>query len=273
MILSKTQALKIVGGKPKADNFRSFLESVNAYGGRISLEHPHIMAQFIAQVAHESASFRYDKELWGPTPAQRRYDTRTDLGNTAAKDGDGFKYRGRGGIQITGKYNYRQFTKWAKELASGAPDFVKEPDLINTDPWEGLVAIWYWETKSLNKYADKGDIEMVTRRINGGLNGYADRLKRYDRAALVLLNFEPSGLKMFQKAEGLAVDGISGPATRGRLHLALKALSGRPVAPPVIDDVFLEDPIDTPAFTKPAPRGKYGAIAALFAALLGRKRT
>ena len=65
---------------------------------------------------------------------------------------------------------------------------------MNTDPWEGLGPIWYWDSgnptgESLNVYADEANHEMVTRRINGGLNGYADRLARYTRAALVLLGF------------------------------------------------------------------------------------
>jgi len=298
MILSKSQAIKMIGGKPLAGILTPFIDGVNAYGNRIGLERPHILAMFISQIAHESGGFRrytenlnysadglrvtfgkYFKTIQAANEyhrkperiANRVYANRMENGNEAS--GDGWKFRGRTPMQCTGKYNYRKFSAWCRTFAQGAPDFRKEPDKINDAPWPGLFAIWYWQSNNLNKYADNGDIEMVTRGINGGLNGYADRLKRYDRAALVLLNFEPSGLKMFQKAEGLAVDGISGPATRGRLHQALKALSGRPVAPPVIDDVFIEDPIDKPAFTKPARRGTYGAIAALFAALFGRKRT
>src|SRR5690606_15801790 len=126
--------------------------------------------------------FRYDREVWGPTPAQARYEDRADLGHSAAVDGEAFMFRGRTGIQITGRHNTVNFRDWCRRVIGGnVPDFEKNPDAMLTDPWEGLGPIWYWdvgnpERKSLNRYADRGDIEMITRRVNGGLNGYADRL-------------------------------------------------------------------------------------------------
>lgn len=118
--------------------------ALGKYGAEFGLDLPHRVVAFLAQLMHESGSFKYDREIWGPTPAQERYDTRTDLGNTPAKDGDGYKNRGRGPIQVTGGYNIRAFYEWCKRKGLNPPDFVANPDLI-TDPWEGLSAIWYWD--------------------------------------------------------------------------------------------------------------------------------
>lgn len=239
-IMNMETLTKIVGGTPHPDNSRSFLLGLNEYGRKFGLEKPHRLAQYVAQLAHESAGFRYDRELWGPTPAQKRYDTRTDLGNTPERDGDGFKYRGRGPIQITGGSNYRQFTKWARNLDVTAPDFYADPDAVLTDPWEGLGPIWYWSTRGLNVYADNGDNEMITRRINGGLNGYQDRLRYYDRAALILLGRDPEDLRKFQLDHGLMVDGVSGPRTRAAMHKALRALKPAPAKTGAVSNPFAD---------------------------------
>lgn len=218
-----------------ASNLNSLLVALDRYGAVAGLDLPHRFVPFMSQVMHESGSFRYDRELWGPTKAQARYDTRTDLGNTPELDGDGKKYMGRTGIQITGRANYVSFYEWCKRKGLNPPDFVANPDLLNTDPWEGLAPIWYWdegnpERKSLNRYADKGDQEMITRRINGGLNGYADRLDYYTRLGLVVLGYGPEDILAFQKwAKGHGrytgnLDGDDGPQTRSAIHLALAAM-------------------------------------------------
>lgn len=211
-------------GRPKDSNMVSVVDALNRYGSSFGLAQPHRLAHYLAQLLHESASFKYDREIWGPTPAQQRYDTRTDLGNTPDRDGDGKKYRGRGPIQVTGRDNYRQFTRWAKTFDPAAPNFEKDPDAIVTDPWEGLAPIWYWDTRGLNVYADQNNIEMVTRRINGGLNGFDGRVKYYGRAALVLLGYGTSTeeVERFQADRGLVIDGIIGQNTRMSLHQALK---------------------------------------------------
>ena len=251
---------RIAGASPNA-NMQSTILGLQMAGVGAGLERPHRLAMFLAQLAHESGSWRYDREIWGPTAAQNRYDTRTDLGNTAAKDGDGYLYRGRGPIQITGKSNYGQFTAWARKLSAAAPDFVRNPDAVNTDPWEGLGPIWYWDTRNLNRYADAGDFEQVTRRINGGLNGYADRQARYARAALVLMGRDPNGIKAYQAAVGLKADGIVGPVTVASLHRALTSME-----PVRFADAARPVPKPNPAPARGTPAGG-GVIAVVVAAI------
>lgn len=211
---------QIKAGSLQEANARSFLTALNEYGAKMGLDRPHRLAHYLGQITHECHDFRYDREIWGPTSAQKRYDTRTDLGNTPERDGDGYRYRGRGPIQITGKSNYGQFTRWCREnISRDAPDFVADPDRVNDDPWEGLVALWYWSTRNLNRWADQGDARTITRRINGGFNGLTDRLRRTDRSGLVLLGFKRNDIRGFQiEAGDLAVDGKSGPKTRAALH-------------------------------------------------------
>lgn len=204
----------VVGKMTKAQvaNANSLIIALQNYGDGVGLDQPHRLAQFLPQALHESAAFKFDREVWGPTPAQKRYDTRTDLGNTPQVDGDGKLRAGRGPFQLTGSFNEKEFTVWArKNVDPKAPDFYKNPDLINTDPWEGLSALWYWDTRKLNRYADQGDVEMVTRRINGGTNGLDDRIAWYAKVALVMLGFGPNDLVAFQKRAGEKADGVPGP--------------------------------------------------------------
>lgn len=205
-------------------NLNSVMVALDRYAEDLGMNKPHILAQFMPQLMHEGGNFRFDREIWGPTPAQDRYDTRTDLGNTPEKDGDGYLYRGRTAMQLTGKSNYRQFRDWCRTQGYNPPDFVAEPDLVNTDPWEGLVPIWYWSSRNLNKWANEGDIETITRKINGGKNGLADRMNRYGRVALVLLGYRPDNVLQFQADHRLDVDGDVGPKTRAAMHQALVAL-------------------------------------------------
>lgn len=86
-------------------NIASVLVALGKYGDRFGMDRAHRPAQYCAQLMHESGDFRYDREIWGHLPAQQRCDTRTDLGNTPEKDGDGYLYRGRTGMQLTGNDN------------------------------------------------------------------------------------------------------------------------------------------------------------------------
>lgn len=136
------------------------------------------IAAFIAQVGHESGQLRYVREIWGPTAQQVGYEGRADLGNTVK--GDGSKYRGRGLIQITGRANYA-----ACGEAMGL-DLINQPELLEQPQHAAMSAAWFWSTKGLNTLADKGDFVKITRRINGGTNGMADRQALYDKALAVL---------------------------------------------------------------------------------------
>jgi len=135
-------------------------------------------AAFIAQIGHESGQLQWVREIWGPTPAQAKYEGRVDLGNTAA--GDGFKFRGRGLIQVTGRANYAVCGE-----ALGM-DLVKQPELLELPQHAAMSAAWFWKQKGLNDLADSDQFNTITRRINGGLNGLQDRLEIWARARKVL---------------------------------------------------------------------------------------
>lgn len=211
-------------GAKNVANMQSVVMSSNTYGPGVGLEQPHRLAHFLAQLAHESGDFRYDKEIADGSS----YEGRDDLGNT--KRGDGKRFRGRGPIQVTGRTNYTEWNRWVHQRDPGAPDFVKEPEKINTDPYEGLTAIWYWDWKKLNRFADQNDIEMITKRVNGGLNGFDDRKTKYIRAALAILGEPLTGnyVKKFQEKAGLEADGDPGPRTRAELHKRLVKLTVKP---------------------------------------------
>lgn len=125
-------------------------------------------AAFLAQIAHESGRLVYVRERWGPTPAQVRYEGRANLGNMQA--GDGKRYMGRGLIQITGRANYKSVSD-----ALGV-DFVAQPELLEQLSNAALSAAWFWNTHGCNELADVGDFRRITLAINGGMNGYIDRL-------------------------------------------------------------------------------------------------
>jgi putative chitinase len=135
-------------------------------------------AAFIAQIGHESGQLRYVREIWGPTAAQRGYEGREDLGNTVP--GDGRKYCGRGLIQITGRANY---AKCGEALGL---DLISHPELLELPQHAAMSAAWFWKQKGLNDLADRDEFNTITRRINGGLNGLADRLALWEKARAVL---------------------------------------------------------------------------------------
>lgn len=96
-------------------------------------------------------------------------------GNGNVNSGDGWKYRGRGYIQITGRYNYSELSK------DTGIDFVSKPELLEQEANAMVSAIWFWNEKDINRFADNDDIIKVTKAINGGLNGIEDRKELLDR--------------------------------------------------------------------------------------------
>lgn len=142
------------------------------------------MAAFIAQVGHESGQFRYVRELGGDQYLSK-YDTgplAERLGNTPEADGDGQKYRGRGLIQITGRDNYFACSK----ALFGDDRLLRTPELLEQAEWACKSAAWFWNSRNLNSLADAREFNAITRRINGGLNGLAERLEFYTAALKVL---------------------------------------------------------------------------------------
>jgi putative chitinase len=142
-------------------------------------------AAFLAQLAHESAQFRFMEELWGPTAAQRRYEPpgklAADLGNTEA--GDGQRFKGRGPIQITGRANYRRFGDLL------GLDLIADPSQAALPEVAFRIAALFWSKNGLNELADKITPEAfreITKRINGGFTGLAERERFYETAKTVL---------------------------------------------------------------------------------------
>lgn len=136
-------------------------------------------ANFIGQAAHESGNFRYLREIWGPTPAQLRYEGRKDLGNT--QPGDGHRFLGRGIFQITGRANYVE-----AGMRTGQP-VVEHPELLEMPDLAVLTACIFWKTRKLSQLADAGKDDEITHRINGGENGIADRRRLVGKVKGLLL--------------------------------------------------------------------------------------
>jgi len=207
------------------------------------------VAAFVAQCGHESNNFKVltenlnysakaldsifpkyfkragrDAEDYHRQPeriANVIYASRMD--NNDTNSGDGWKFRGGGILQLTGRYNYTEFGKTVDMSAEEATDYVRTK--------KGALdsACWYWDTNSLNKYADSQDIKTLTKRINGGYIGLEDRINHYEHALEVLGgHYTPPAVDMsetvrkgskgatvkaVQEALGLSADGDFGPGT------------------------------------------------------------
>ncbi|QXN74434.1 lysin A, glycosyl hydrolase domain [Gordonia phage Float294] len=163
-------------------------------------------AAWFSQITVESGGLRWFEEIWGPTSQQRGYEGRRDLGNTIP--GDGYRFRGRGPIQLTGRNNYREFGKWcvAQGLVTDPEHFTKNPDLVATPKWGFLAAAKYWSTtfrygKSINQWADEGDILAVSRCVNGWIEGrepyhFAERKKSWNNCLALGEAILPGGFLM-----------------------------------------------------------------------------
>ena len=201
-ILSREQLAQLLPGNPYLDHWYHALEQALPDN---DINTPPRVAAFIAQCAHESGGFRALKEnlnyravtlrkvfpkyfpddatanAYAQKPemiANRVYGGR--MGNGPEASGDGFRYCGRGLIQLTGKNNYQNFADSIETPVEDIPEFLAT--------FEGAVqsACWFWEANNLNQWADAGDILTLTKRINGGTIGLEDRKKHYEHALHIL---------------------------------------------------------------------------------------
>lgn len=173
------EQLQHIGGGGATRNYEKYLVPLNAAMIEFGIVTLKRKAAFIAQVLHESARFAYVREL----ASGAAYDTgrlAERLGNTPEDDGDGERYRGRGLIQITGHDNYL-LCGLALDL-----DLLAEPELLEQPALACRSAAWFWNNAGLNDMADRCEFTRITKRINGGLNGQADRLAFYITALKVL---------------------------------------------------------------------------------------
>lgn len=157
------------------------------------------IAGFLSQCGHESGGFRYTVENFNYSAARllmvfphyfnadsaKNYEYKPEkianrvyanrMGNEDEASGDGWQYRGRGLIQLTGKDSYAAFSMAADNNSLVEPDLLEQPELA------AMSAGWYWSTRKINSLADAQDVLGITKRINGGTNGLDDRQMRYSR--------------------------------------------------------------------------------------------
>ena len=151
-------------------------------------------AMFLANIGHETGGLHYLTEIWGPTDAQKRYEGRTDLGNT--QPGDGRKFCGHGMLQNTGRFNHAKARDRlrARFPDLDVPDFEQHPELLANPAWAALSAGEYIERTDCQRFADIGDFDGYCDLINrgrktaadGDSNGWEDRTKLFKSAMRVL---------------------------------------------------------------------------------------
>jgi putative chitinase len=151
-----------------------FLGPLNAAMAEFDISTPARQASFLSQIAHESGQLRWVKEL----ASGAAYEGRKDLGNT--QPGDGVRFKGRGLLQTTGRSNY------AQAAAALHLDCINHPELLEQPLNAARAAGLFWKRNNLNALADTGNQERVTRRVNGGVNGLAERLAFYSAAMKAL---------------------------------------------------------------------------------------
>jgi putative chitinase len=182
-----------------------WLDGLNKCFDKYDINTPERQACFLAQVMHESNSFKSLSENlnYSAQGLMRTWSSRFPDLDTAEKfehnpekiankvyagrmgnieEGDGWKYHGRGLIQLTGRENYANFGH------NVGVDVLSNPDLLTTPEYATLSAGWYWNKRNLNELADKMDIEGITKKINGGTLGLEDRKARTQKVLAILRN-------------------------------------------------------------------------------------
>ena len=264
---------------PKAKTPKKLFDAMDELFPKYSVDTPERIAGFLAQCGHESGGFRFveenlnysakaldsvfgkyfknggrDAKEYARKPekiANVVYGNR--MGNGDEDSGDGWQFKGRGYIQLTGRNNYTSFAESVDMDLDECIDYLKTP--------KGALesALWFWDTNKLNKYCDKHDVKGMTKRVNGGYNGLEDREEKWEKVLELLggASAEPAeveeitytlrvgstgpdvekmqnalglsgdgifgpgtkrAVKMFQHNNGLTADGIAGPATLGKLY-------------------------------------------------------
>lgn len=157
-------------------NRDKYLPYINQFSSEYNMDTYEAMCAFLAQIGHESGQLRYVEEI----ASGQAYENSKDLGNIYK--GDGIMYKGRGLIQITGRANYTSLSKDLKV------DFIANPYLLKEPLYAVLSAFWYWDKRKLNKYSTLNETDFITltKRINGGLNGYKDRFRIWNLAKQIL---------------------------------------------------------------------------------------
>lgn len=151
----------------RLDRAQRFAEPITAAMQEFGITTAAQQAAFLANVGHESGGLHWLTELWGPTIAQQRYEGRRDLGNV--QPGDGFKFRGRGLLQTTGRANYAALSGHL------GVDYLSDPDRLSQPLDAARSAGYFWQSHNLGPVADAGDFLKVVRTINGGYNGLSER--------------------------------------------------------------------------------------------------
>jgi len=246
---------------PNAKNVDELIEAMNELFPRYDITTEQRVAGFLAQCGHESGGFRVIEEnlnysakaldavfgkyfVRGGRDAQEYHRQpekianvvyASRMGNGDTESGDGWRFRGRGYIQLTGCNNY---TKFAESVGMDIEDVVEYLGTV-----EGALesACWYWDTNNLNSYCDDGDVKGMTKRINGGYIGLEDRIHHWEIALEMLTGEAPEhieaeegefdvddigvlrrgargeGVKLMQEALGIGADGVFGPGTEKAL--------------------------------------------------------
>jgi putative chitinase len=243
---------------PNCRDPKGWVEAMNEVLPENEINTPRRIAAFIAQCGHESGGWRTFSENLNysakalnvifPKYFERAGREAEDyhrqperianviyanrMGNGDILSGDGWRYRGRGPIQLTGYYNYVNFS------GDMGIDADVDPDMVSEDKEVALLsAIWFWNKNNLNRYADDGDIKTMTRRINGGYIGLEDRIHHWEKAlemmgvesleddgtvndgefSLIKRGMRGESVALLQEALGLDNDGIFGPGTEKAL--------------------------------------------------------
>ena len=194
-----TESLLVQSGTCTPELAAKFLAPLNKVCDKYEINTPLRIAGFLAQCGHESGGFRLTVENMNYSASRllivferyfnadsaKNYEFKPEkianrvyadrMGNGDEASGDGWKYRGRGLIQLTGKDSYAAFSMAADNNALVEPELVEQPELA------AMSAGWYWDTRKINALADNKDIVGMTRRVNGGTNGLDDRQMRYSR--------------------------------------------------------------------------------------------